>query len=140
PTGLPGHHPARPDRRAERRGGAGLRRGSGQLPDRPGLSVRRSAPEGTPRMTDAPAIAAPAKPRVRWPLSLIVGAGLTAVVLATALLALAWTPYDVEAVDIAAKLTAPSAAHPFGTDHFGRDVLSMIMAGAQNSLVVAFVA
>lgn len=84
-------------------------------------------------MTDAPAITAPAKPRVRWPLSLIVGATLTAIVLATALLALAWTPYDVEAVDIAAKLTAPSAAHWMGTDHFGRDVLSMIMAGAQNS-------
>ena len=80
-------------------------------------------------MTDAPAVIT-AKPRLRWPLSLIVGAGLTAVVLATALLALIWTPYDVEAVDIAAKLTAPSAAHPFGTDHFGRDVLSMIMAGA----------
>ncbi|HEY4586134.1 MAG TPA: ABC transporter permease, partial [Brevundimonas sp.] len=86
-------------------------------------------------MTDAPA-----KPRLRWPLSLIVGATLTAVVLLTALLALVWTPYDVEAVDIAAKLTAPSAAHWMGTDHFGRDVLSMIMAGAQNSLVVAFVA
>nr|WP_313521710.1 ABC transporter permease [Brevundimonas diminuta] len=91
-------------------------------------------------MTDAPAIIAPAKPRMRWPLSLIVGATLTAMVLATALLALVWTPYDVEAVDIAAKLTAPSAAHWMGTDHFGRDVLSMIMAGAQNSLVVAFVA
>lgn len=91
-------------------------------------------------MTDAPAITAPARPRVRWPLSLIVGTGLTAIVLATALLALVWTPYDVEAVDIAAKLTAPSAAHWMGTDHFGRDVLSMIMAGAQNSLVVAFVA
>ena len=90
-------------------------------------------------MTDAPAIPV-VKPRVRWPLSLIVGAALTAVVLLTALLALVWTPYDVEAVDIAAKLTAPSAAHPFGTDHFGRDVLSMIMAGAQNSLIVAFVA
>jgi hypothetical protein len=91
-------------------------------------------------MTDSPGISAPTKPRVRWPLSLIVGATLTAVVLATALLALAWTPYDVEAVDIGAKLTAPSVAHWMGTDHFGRDVLSMIMAGAQNSLVVAFVA
>jgi len=78
-------------------------------------------------MTDAPAVPV-AKPRVRWPLSLIVGAMLTAVVLATALLALVWTPYDVEAVDIAAKLNAPSAAHWIGTDHFGRDVLSMIMA------------
>ena len=79
-------------------------------------------------MTDVPVVTSPAKPRVRLPLSLIVGATLTAIVLLTALLALVWTPYDVEAVDIAAKLNAPSAAHPFGTDHFGRDVLSMILS------------
>ena len=90
-------------------------------------------------MTDAPAIPV-AKPRVRWPLSLIVGAVLTAVVVLTALIAFVWTPYDVEAVNIAAKLTAPNAAHPFGTDHFGRDVLSMIMVGARNSIAVALVA
>ena len=90
-------------------------------------------------MTDAPAILV-AKPRAPWPLSLIVGGALTVVVLLTALIAFVWTPYDVEAVDIAAKLTAPNAAHPFGTDHFGRDVLSMIMVGAQNSLAVALVA
>ena len=90
-------------------------------------------------MTEAP-IAAAAKPRTRWPLSLIVGGLLTTLVLATAVTALFWTPYDVETVDIAAKLSPPSAAHWFGTDHFGRDVLSMIMAGAQNSLIVAFVA
>jgi peptide/nickel transport system permease protein len=65
---------------------------------------------------------------------------LTALVLATAVTALVWTPYDVETVDIASKLAPPSAAHWMGTDHFGRDVLSMIMAGAQNSLIVAFVA
>jgi len=33
-----------------------------------------------------------------------------------------------------------SAAHPFGTDHFGRDILSMIMIGARNSIAVAIVA
>lgn len=92
-------------------------------------------------MTDAPApIAVTAKPRAPWPLSLVVGGVLTAVVVLTALIAFVWTPYDVEAVNIAAKLTAPSSAHPFGTDHFGRDVLSMIMVGAQNSLAVALVA
>ena len=82
----------------------------------------------------------PAKTSALWPLSLIVGGVLTAVVVLTALIAFVWTPYDVEAVNIAAKLTPPSAAHPFGTDHFGRDVLSMIMVGAQNSLAVALVA
>lgn len=92
-------------------------------------------------MTDAPApLAAAAKAPARWPLSLVVGGALTAVVVLTALIAFVWTPYDVEAVNIAAKLAAPSAAHPFGTDHFGRDVLSMIMVGAQNSLAVALVA
>jgi peptide/nickel transport system permease protein len=34
----------------------------------------------------------------------------------------------------------PSATHLFGTDHFGRDVLSMIMIGSRNSIAVAFVA
>ena len=92
-------------------------------------------------MTDAPApIALAAKSRAPWPLSLVVGGALTVAVVLTALIAFVWTPYDVEAVDIAAKLTAPSSAHPFGTDHFGRDVLSMIMVGAQNSLAVALVA
>ncbi|WP_333612736.1 ABC transporter permease [Brevundimonas bullata] len=90
-------------------------------------------------MTDAPAIAV-AKSRGPWPLSLVVGGALTVVVVLTALIAFVWTPYDVEAVDIAAKLVAPSSTHPFGTDHFGRDVLSMIMVGAQNSLAVALVA
>jgi len=92
-------------------------------------------------MTDAPApIALAAKSRGPWPLSLVVGGALTVVVVLTALIAFVWTPYDVEAVDIAAKLAAPSSTHPFGTDHFGRDVLSMIMVGAQNSLAVALVA
>ena len=61
-------------------------------------------------------------------------------VLLAALLSLFWTPYATDAVDISSKLLAPSLAHPLGTDHFGRDVLSMIMVGARNSLLVALVA
>lgn len=68
------------------------------------------------------------------------GLFLIAAVILAAILSLAWTPYDVEAIDIGSKLLAPSLQHPFGTDHFGRDVLSMIMAGARNSLAVALVA
>lgn len=78
--------------------------------------------------------------RVRLPFALIVGGVLTAIIIAVALLSFVWTPYDVEAIDIAGKLAAPSALHPMGTDHFGRDVLSMIMVGARNSLAVALVA
>ena len=38
------------------------------------------------------------------------------------------------------RLQPVSLTHPFGTDHFGRDMLSMIMVGAQTSIAVAFVA
>ena len=44
-----------------------------------------------------------------------------------------WTPYDPLALSFRAKLAAPSAAHWFGTDEFGRDVGSRIMAGAASS-------
>jgi peptide/nickel transport system permease protein len=69
-----------------------------------------------------------------------VGAGGTAFLIAVSLLALVWTPYDAQAIDIAHKLLAPSASHWFGTDQLGRDVLSMLMAGARNSLGVAVLA
>lgn len=71
---------------------------------------------------------------------LVLGILLTALFLAAVLLSFVWTPYDVAGVDVARRLLAPSAAHPFGTDHFGRDVLSMIIVGARNSLLVAAVA
>lgn len=57
-----------------------------------------------------------------------------------ALLSFLWTPYETGIIDISGKLLAPSLSHPLGTDHFGRDVLSMIMVGARNSLAVALVA
>lgn len=53
------------------------------------------------------------------------------------LLALTWTPYDPEAIAIGDKLQWPNAHHWFGTDQLGRDVLSLIMAGARNSVGVA---
>jgi peptide/nickel transport system permease protein len=72
--------------------------------------------------------------------TMVFGALLAAGFVAAALLSLAWTPYDVATLDIAAKLQPPSAAHWLGTDHFGRDVLSMIMVGARVSIAVALVA
>src|SRR3546814_15512049 len=43
-------------------------------------------------------------------------------------------------MEIPAKLQPPSAAHWLGTDQFGRDVLSRLMAGAVNSITVSLVA
>ncbi len=68
------------------------------------------------------------------------GSVLAAVFAFAALLSFLWTPYDVAALDIAAKLQPPSAEHWLGTDHFGRDVLSMIMVGGRVSIAVALVA
>ena len=46
-------------------------------------------------------------------------------------------PYAPDAFDYNNMLSGPTAAHPFGTDQFGRDILSRIMAGAPLTLGVA---
>jgi len=78
--------------------------------------------------------------RSQYPLRLRVGLSIVLLVAVTALLSFVWTPFDVSAIDIGSKLSPPSWQHPLGTDHFGRDILSMIMAGARNSLAVALAA
>lgn len=70
----------------------------------------------------------------------VVGAAITAVLVLVALLSLVWTPYAVEVMDIPSRLQGPSAAHWLGTDQYGRDVLSRLMAGAVNSIAVSLVA
>jgi peptide/nickel transport system permease protein len=72
--------------------------------------------------------------------AILIGGALVALGVLAALVSLAWTPYDVAAVDIGQKLLPMSAAHPLGTDQLGRDLLSMIMAGAQVSLAVSLLA
>ncbi|MEQ1931479.1 MAG: ABC transporter permease [Parvularculaceae bacterium] len=57
-----------------------------------------------------------------------------------ALISVLWTPYDPASFDVPARLRAPSFDHWFGTDHFGRDVLSNVMAGTRVSIAVAIVA
>ena len=47
-------------------------------------------------------------------------------------------PYAPRKMDVAHRLAAPSAAHWFGTDEFGRDVLTRCMYGARLSLTVGF--
>jgi len=41
-------------------------------------------------------------------------------------------------MDFMAMLAPPSLAHPFGTDSFGRDVLSRVLQGARVSLAISF--
>ena len=72
--------------------------------------------------------------------SFAVGAAITAAFIAMALAAMVWTPYDPTAISIVDKLELPSRQHWFGTDQLGRDILSMIMAGARNTVGVSLVA
>ncbi|PSH66003.1 ABC transporter permease [Phyllobacterium sophorae] len=71
--------------------------------------------------------------------SFAIGLIITGLLALIAALSFVWTPYAVGTFDIVGKLKPPSAAHWLGTDHFGRDILSMIMVGSRNSIAVAFV-
>lgn len=73
----------------------------------------------------------------RLPPTLWLGLGLVVFLLGVALLSLLWTPFPAEKMRVVARLRPPGAEHWLGTDHFGRDVLSMIMVGARNSLAIA---
>ena len=70
-------------------------------------------------------------------LNLIVGTVILAVLVVGAATGAVWTPYDPMQLDMMNRLQAPSAAHLLGTDEFGRDVLSRLMAGATTSVTIA---
>jgi peptide/nickel transport system permease protein len=72
--------------------------------------------------------------------SLCIGALISGLFTGAALLSFLWVPHDIAALDIANKIKPPSGAHLLGTDHFGRDILSMLMVGARTSIAVAVVA
>ncbi len=72
--------------------------------------------------------------------SFVIGGMMSMLFFMVAFLSYFWTPYPVENINIAEKLLTPSSKYLLGTDHFGRDILSMLIKGAQNSIIVAFVA
>ena len=72
--------------------------------------------------------------------SFVVGGALTLLLLGLAALSLVWTPKNPYAIVIRLRLRPPSADYWLGTDPFGRDVASLLMTGAQNSIAVGVVA
>ena len=70
----------------------------------------------------------------------IIGGYLTLLFFLIAMASSAWTPHSIENFDIAGRFSAPTRQFWLGTDHFGRDIVSMLMIGARNSVMVAFVA
>ena len=66
-----------------------------------------------------------------------VGIVLLAFVVLTFIVSLFATPYSPDATDAASKLLAPCPAHPFGTDNFGRDVLSRVMSASKYTIFIS---
>ncbi|WP_404401952.1 ABC transporter permease [Pelagibacterium halotolerans] len=67
----------------------------------------------------------------------IIGGTLIGIFVTTAAVGALWTPYDPLRIDLRDKLAPPSIAHWLGTDEFGRDVLSRIMAAAGTSVSIS---
>lgn len=70
----------------------------------------------------------------------VVGGAVVLLLAAVAVFGGVLTPFDPNAMNFGARFAAPSVAHPFGTDDFGRDILSRVLAGAAVSYKVAFIA
>lgn len=72
--------------------------------------------------------------------SFVIGAVLTFLLVFCATLSLVWTPWSPYEIDMVQKLQVPSASHWLGTDPFGRDVASLLLVGARNSILVGVIA
>jgi len=72
--------------------------------------------------------------------SFLAGAVLTGLVLLAGLVSLLWTPHSATEIQVFNRLRPPSGTHWLGTDMLGRDVASLLMVGARNSLLVAVAA
>ncbi|KKH72274.1 hypothetical protein DU78_17040, partial [Methanosarcina mazei] len=67
-------------------------------------------------------------------ISLIILGGLIFMAVFAGVLA----PYNYTEKDLQNRLQPPSSDHLFGTDHLGRDILTMVMYGSRASLFVGF--
>lgn len=67
-----------------------------------------------------------------WPL--VIGGVIFALIVGAALVGPFLTPYGPEDTSLMDRFQGPSLAHPFGTDSFGRDILSRVLHGGHVSL------
>ena len=88
-------------------------------------------------MTDLPA----GEKRVwlRHP-NLRIGAIASLLLLLIGFVSIVWVPYPIESINVGTAMQDFGSAHWLGTDHLGRDMISMVMKGTLTSFVVAFVA
>jgi peptide/nickel transport system permease protein len=72
-------------------------------------------------------------------LNFTVGFLLSAVIILMAAASLVWTPFDANKMNPRERLQGPSFSHLLGTDQYGRDILSRVMVGSVNSIIVGLV-
>ncbi|MCF7875434.1 ABC transporter permease [Candidatus Bipolaricaulota bacterium] len=71
---------------------------------------------------------------------LLVGSGIILVILSGFVLSYLYTPYEPYKMNIGHRLLPPSIDHLFGTDQYGRDILSRVLIGSRASFAVGFAA
>ena len=69
----------------------------------------------------------------------VLGAAIVVLLVLVAVFADVIAPYSPTLVNLNAQFEPPSLQHPFGTDYFGRDILSRVIHGARISLVIGLV-
>jgi peptide/nickel transport system permease protein len=107
------------------------------------MTAKPTAETNTPRLlgaTQRPALAA------RRLLAVIrhnelaaIGGAFFALVLFCTVFAPLLTPYEPTRLVVKERLQAPSVAHPFGTDDFGRDILARVLYGGRPILTTGFI-
>ena len=74
----------------------------------------------------------------RWPAPMKAGSAILAVIILAGIFAPVLVSSDPLAQDLGNTLQPPSLAHPFGTDNFGRDVLTRVLYGIRIDLPFGF--
>ncbi len=69
--------------------------------------------------------------------SLLVGGSIVSAIVLIAVFAPLLSSYDLETMDMANRLSGPTAAHWLGTDNFGRDLWTRMAHGARVSVAIA---
>jgi peptide/nickel transport system permease protein len=86
----------------------------------------------------SPVIAAPKRRASRVPLKLWIGGSVVIMLIAIAAIAPLIAPYPFDGMNVPNRFKAPGVQHWFGTDEYGRDVLSRTLYGARLSLIIGF--
>jgi len=73
----------------------------------------------------------------KYNIDFIIGSVLLLFAILIVIIGLFYTPYDPNVMSNELKNISPSLLHPFGTDNFGRDILSRVMKGTGTTVIIS---